>query len=198
MRHARFVFLAASIAATALPSCTDSRPAGVYAYIEWRVRCDMGDGPEDNCTAYPDRFVDGFDGEGARISCNVTENDDSRTLNFSVSGSDFGLQLQNATFPRGGATPSPAGCRVTVRDDNAYTGTCGGNPPSASQECQVSGVSFGRDDEGRALISGQIFCVGISPEASLNIDRELTAPGPTARTTPLTFNIYDCPGYQPD
>ncbi|UJR83754.1 hypothetical protein [Sandaracinus amylolyticus] len=193
MRHARFVFLAATIAAS-LTSCTDSGPAGVYAYIEWRLRCDEMLG----CTAYPDRFVDGFDGEGARISCNVTETSDARTLNFSAFADDFGIQVQNATFPLGGATPAPAGCQVRVLDDNQYVGGCGGNPPSAAQPCQVSGVSFGRDDEGRALISGQIFCVGISPEAAPNIDRELTAPGPTARTTPLTFNIYDCPGYQPD
>ena len=198
MRHARFVSLVASLLAsgTLFLGCNESGPAGVYAYIEWRLRCEEMAG----CTAYPDRFVDGFNGEGANISCSVLETADTRTLNFSAFADTFGIQLQNATFPRGGSAATGAGCNVRVLDDNTYVGSCGGSPPSESQPCQVNGVTFGRDDAGRALIRGNIYCVGISPTAAPSLDRELTAPGTTieARTTPLTFDIYDCPGYQPD
>lgn len=197
MRHARFVSLVASLLAsgTLFLGCNESGPAGVYAYVEWRLRCEEMAG----CSAYPDRFVDGFDGEGASISCNVTETAESRTLNFSAFSSSFGIQLQNAVFPRGGSAAS-GGCQVRVLDDNTYVGTCGGAEPTPAQPCQVNNVTFSRDDAGRALIRGQIYCVGISPTAAPTIDRELTAPGNSieARTSPLTFDLYDCPGYQPD
>lgn len=198
MRHARFVLLVASLLASGVLflGCNESGPAGVYAYIEWRVRC----GAMLGCTERPDRFIDGFDGEGANISCSVRETPDSRTLNFSAFTDQFGIQLQNATFLRGGTVASGAGCTVRVlEDNNSYVGTCGGSPPSEGQPCQVNNVRFMRDDAGRALIRGNIYCVGISPTAA-RVERDLTAPGTSseARTTPLTFDIYDCPGYQPD
>ena len=68
-----------------------------------------------------------------------------------------------------------------------------------TQPCQVTNVTFGVDptEATRSLIRGEIYCVGISPNASPNIDRELTAPGGTAGMEPLLFNFYDCDGFNP-
>jgi hypothetical protein len=143
----------------------------------------------------------GFDGEGGvRIACQVSETGANRTLTFSAIASGYGLQLQNATFPLAGGAPAAGGCQVRVFDDNNYVGACGGSPPSEAQPCTVNNVVFGRDDEGRSRITGNIYCEGLSPEAAPSIDRELTTPGtdPASRTTPMQFTLYDCPGFNPD
>ena len=197
--RSRFVFvLALSIALGALAAgCGDSGPAGVYASIAWTIRCEMMDG----CTAYPTRDVQGFDGEnGVRVSCSVTETESSRTLSFSAYAASYGIQMQNASFGRGGGTPAGTDCRITVQEDNTYVGACGGSPPSEGQPCQVNNVQFTTDTEGRSLITGNIFCQGMSPSAAPSIDRELTRPGfdIPSLTAPLEFNLYDCAGYNPD
>ncbi|MDQ3030956.1 MAG: hypothetical protein M3Y87_00945 [Myxococcota bacterium] len=199
LNSSRFVLvLATTIALGALAAgCGDSGPAGTYASLTWTIRCEtMG-----MCSSYPNRDVDGFHGEnGVRIACNVTETETTRTLTFSAYASNYGIQMQNAQFSRGGGTPAGTDCRISVLEDtNNFVGACGGSPPTEVQPCQVNNVQFTTDEEGRSLIRGNIFCVGLSPSAAPNIDRELTAPGTglAAPTTPMQFDLYDCAGYNP-
>lgn len=197
--NARFLLvLSLSIALGGLAaSCGDNGPAGVYMDIQWTIRCIAMGG----CTSYPTRDVLGFDGDnGTRLTCSVTESAANRTLTFSATAAGYGLSLRNATFARAGGTPAGTDCQVRVIDDNTYTGACGGLPPTETQPCQVNNVMFTRDAEGRSLITGNIYCQNISPEAAPSIDREVTGPGTAVadRTRPLLFNIYDCPGYNPD
>lgn len=195
----KLLLATAALLGIAASGCSNSGPTGVYADILWQVRCqEMG-----MCTPGPERSILGFDREnGQRVSCSVIQTDTNRTLSFSGSFRSetlsYSLAMMNAQFPRSGGSPA-AGCQITVLEDtNTYVGACGASPPTTGQPCQVSAVQFTRDDEGRSLIRGQIYCVGISPTVAPNIDREVTAPGPTAGTEPLTFSLYDCDGYTPD
>ena len=184
-------------AGLATSSCSSSGPVGVYADIRWQVRCDIMNG----CTSYPQRDVNGFNGEnGVRVTCTTIESASNRVLSFSASGSGYSLQLSGASFARSGGSPGGEGCNVRVQEDNVYEGACGASPPSEAQPCRVSDVMFTRDAEGRSLITGHIFCQGMSPSAAPGIDRELTSAGtsPESAMTPLEFNIYDCNGYTPD
>lgn len=202
-RNTRLFFMLG--ATLAIGSGCKNEPPGTYADLQWTIRCDGMRG----CLTYPSRSVDGFDGENqVRITCTVIETESTRALSFSVNAPSYGLSLQNATFPRAGGSPTAGPCRVNVQEDNSYSGACGGGAPSPTQPCQVSNVDFTRDPEGRTLITGQIYCggmsgetvIGISPSAAPTIKRELTAPGTeiAARTTPMRFNLYDCPGFNPD
>ena len=163
---------AAALIGLVAVGCSESGPTGVFADIQWQVRCQvMG-----MCTPAAARIIYGFDGDDAqRISCNVTETDTTRILSFNTRGSlasvPYGLTMINATFPSGGGSPS-AGQVTVTEGSNTYVGACGGSPPSMTQPCQVTNVTFGDDGEGRSLITGEIYCVGISPNASPNIDHE--------------------------
>ena len=200
MRSNFAFFMAAGFAALAglsTSSCTSSGPAGVYADIRWQIRCDVMNG----CSSYPARDVNGFSGDnGVRVTCTTIESAANRVLSFSVSGSGYSLRLAGASFARNGGSPMGSGCLVTVQEDNVYEGACGASPPSDAQPCRVSDVMFTRDADGRSLITGGIFCQGLSPSAAPGIDRELTASGTSAEATmsPLEFNLYDCNGYTPD
>jgi hypothetical protein len=177
--------------------CNNNRNAGVYADLSWRLRC----GTTPGCLGYPDREVAGFNGErGFRISCTVSESETTRTLNFSASGGGYGISVINAQIPRSGTAPVGTGCLLTVQEDNIYEGACGSGPPTPSQPCQMSRVEFTRDEEGRPLVQGSIYCVQIAPRAIPTIDRNLTAPGngPSADMMPMSFRFFDCTGYQPD
>lgn len=195
-----FLAAAALIGVVAV-GCSESGPTGVYADIQWQVRCQvMG-----MCTPSASRSILGFDQDPSfqRVSCNVVETASSRILSFNTRSSDggvpFGLVMTNATFPSSGGSPA-AGCQISVTEgSNTYVGACGGSPPSMTQPCQVTNVTFGVDptEDSRSLIRGEIYCVGVSPNASPNIDRELTAPGGTAGMEPLIFSFYDCDGFNP-
>lgn len=175
--------------------CPSNDPAGVYADIQYAVRCEM----MGMCPGTVQRDINGFNGEGAlRVTCRVTDSGDQRILNFSAaSGSSYGITITNASFPRAGGSPG-AGCSVTVTDGpNTFTGTCGGAAPSAAQPCQISSVAFTTEVEtGSPLITGQMLCEGLPNRADATRVREVT--GPAAAGGPLTFNIYDCTGYMPD
>lgn len=198
----RFLVCAAALLASSAASCSTSGPAEVFADLQWRVRCEI----MRMCTGYPDRSILGFDGDdGQRISCNVIETADSRTLTFNVSGStatsSYSLGVTAAVIPRAGGGAGGSGCSVTVREDaTTFTGRCGASPPNDAQPCQINNVRFMVDAEGRSLITGNLYCENISPSAAMTIDREVTAAGdtPDARTTPMAFNLYDCRGYSPD
>lgn len=197
--NVRFSILIAfsAVLTIAASSCSSSGPAGLYADIQWRVRCEETGG----CSGYRDRDVLGFNREnGLTLACSVIESDTTRTLSFSAYTGSFGLELTNATFPRAGGTPQAGGCSVTVQDGNRFQGNCGASPPSDTQPCQVNNVRFERDVDGRALITGNMYCENISPSAAGDLDREVTAPGddPAAATMPFQFSLYDCSGYTPD
>jgi hypothetical protein len=205
MRHARFLFVLASSLSLGLlaASCTSTGPAGVFAYSEWRLRCPV---PADGCSSYPDRCVEGFSGQNAcgdnaRIQCSVIQGADARTLSFSLSAGSYAIEMTNASFPRSGGSPSSGGCQMRVIEDRTtFTGACGSGPPREGQPCEVSGVSFGRDPDGRALISGNVYCQGMSPAAAPTLFRGLSGPGnlPADATSPMRFDLYDCTGFQPD
>lgn len=207
VKKARFAFTLGAMLVLGM-GC-ENEPPGTYARLEWTLRCDGMRG----CLTYPTRMVDGFEGENqVRVTCNVTETETTRTLAFSVDAPGYGLSLQRANFPRVGGSPTSGSCLVTVRDDNTYTGACGGATPSPAQPCQVSNVDFTSDpeEEGRSLITGFIYCggtsgsppepFGLSPSAAPTIKRELTAPGTdiASRTRPMRFAFYDCAGFNPD
>lgn len=193
--HAIPVILGLALAAVG-SSCTTTGPAGVYADIQYAVRCEaMG-----MCPGTVMRDINGFNGtDGLRVSCNVVETATQRILSFSAtSRSTFGMSVMNATFARGGGSPSGAGCVVEVQDSpNTFRGDCGGAPPSAVQPCQISSVVFTREAEtGSSLITGQMICASLPNRADATILREVTSAGSAA--APLTFNLYDCTGYNPD
>jgi hypothetical protein len=185
-------------------SCGPSGPTGTFADVRWQLRCEVMRG----CIAYPGHDVNGYNGgmdlaTGSRyaISCNVTETPTTRTLTFTTYTGGFGLTLRSAQFSRAGGTPTAGGCTVDVQEDNRYTGACGGSPPTAMQPCQVNNVRFTTDvATGSTLITGNIYCIGIAPTADPMRVRELTTVGTdvASRTTPLSFGLYDCPGYTPD
>jgi hypothetical protein len=202
-KKARFAFTLGAMLMIGT-GCSNA-PPGTYAELDWTIRCEGMRG----CLSYMPRSVAGFDGENQiRITCSVTETDSSRSLGFSVNAAGYGFSLQRANFPLTGGSPTAGSCLVTVREDNTYTGACGGATPSPTQPCQVSDVDFTRDGEGRSLITGLIYCggtsgdqvFGLSPSAAPTIKRELTTPGTdiASRTTPMRFSLYDCPGFNPD
>lgn len=206
----RVLVLGFAVLASSFASCSNSGAAEVFADLRWRVRCET----MRMCSGYPDRCILGFDGDTVedcgttidqRVSCNVIETATTRTLTFNTSattpGASYALGITAAAIPRAGGSAGGTGCQVTVREDaTTFTGACGASPPNEAQPCQVSNVRFMVDAEGRTLITGNLYCVNISPAAAMTIDREVTAPGnePAATTQPMTFSLYDCRGYTPD
>ena len=104
---------AAALIGLVAVGCSESGPTGVFADIQWQVRCQvMG-----MCTPSAGRSILGFDGQdGQRISCNVVETDSSRILSFNTRGSvasvPFALTMTMATFPTSGGSPAAARLRA--------------------------------------------------------------------------------------
>jgi hypothetical protein len=200
-RFSMLLVILAVIGGATFAACSDPGPSGLFIDLQFRLRCIAMGG----CVGFSDRNVLGYNGQdGLRLTCSVNETDANRTLTFSASGRDYGISMTNAVFARAGGSPSGTGCTLSVTDSmdgNTYMGICGASDPSEAQPCKVSGVTFGVDaPTGRPLISGNIYCQGISPSAAPGIDRELTGPGNTidAQTSPVRFNLYDCAGFNPD
>lgn len=193
MRRNRLVLvvaLAAPALGALIAGCGNNAPAGVFADVQWQVRCDiMG-----MCTRPDSRDVLGYDGEdGNDVSCTVVQDATSRTVTFRAESDGFSLAARNVVVPIAGGSGSGAGCRVTVEEGNTYEGVCGGGTPSDAQPCQIRNVQFYTDEvSGSAAMRGELRCEGIRATAAPDLRREITAPGDAASYVQFTF--YDCRG----
>lgn len=183
-------------------ACNNQTPPRLYATMSWKMRCpDATDFlPPANCamgcTEGMDRLIDNFAGEGGTsVTCNVTQNETSRILNFRLGNSaGQSVSFQNVAVPRNGG--SALSGTIRFREDNDYTGVAGGSAPSNTQPCQVSNVEFFPEAEsGDPTIRGYVVCDLMRADADMRICRGLSMPGGSATAMePAEFTIYGCPG----
>ncbi|MEZ4251357.1 MAG: hypothetical protein R3B99_24360 [Polyangiales bacterium] len=130
-----------------LAACGDDG-VGLFADVQWQVRC-----PGDLAGCSRDgEPVDVFASEGDdgfNIACEVDESGGLRFVNFQrVDRRTASAGHRPQTGVDGGAVTG-TGCRVTIVDDSTtYEGACGSSAPSASQPCQITGLSFIEDRVG--------------------------------------------------
>lgn len=203
MRSTSLAILLALSAPLALAAgCNNTTPPRLYATISWKMRCP--DAPDFmppascamGCTEGMDRLIDNFAGEGGTsVSCSITETASSRILNLRIGNSaGQSVTLQNVEIPTAGGSA----LRGTVRlhEDNDYTGLAGGAAPSNSQPCQVSNVTFFREEgSGDPTLRGYILCDTMRADADMRICRGLSGPGGSATASdPAEFTVFGCPG----
>ncbi|MDW8245173.1 MAG: hypothetical protein RMJ84_01220 [Sandaracinaceae bacterium] len=178
-------------------ACVNPSPSRLYATLSWKVRCptseDIANRCMGGCVEGVERMYDGFDGEGARLSCSVLN---GPVLNFQIilASGEF-LALEQVVISGGVGVDG----RVRVREGNEYEGRVGAGAPSDDRPCQVTDVQFTRDmASGDSLIIGKVRCYRMRSPADRLLCRGLSAPGGQPATAPpFEFRIYACPGAKP-
>jgi hypothetical protein len=177
-------------------ACNNQTESRLFATMNWKMRCpdaaDFANGCSMGCTEGLNRGVNNFAGvEGVSISCNVTEQPTSRSLNFRIgTSSGQSVSFQNVAVPTTGG--SALSGTVRFREDNDYTGLAGPGQP-----CQVTNVTFTREDTsgGDTVIRGSVLCRAMRADADNRICRGLTDPnGPSGTAVGADFEIFACPG----
>ena len=146
-----------AMAALLVASCADSgSTASVDA--EWNLTCppgnevDCGSLAPDTCLGdVGQRAIIGARGEtsctGDPIiaACEAVERSNGMRVVFLEAsvGGDFAFELTGATVDPGDGSMQQTACNVTIIEDGlAYdVGTCGEDPPSMEQPCQLSNIS---------------------------------------------------------
>jgi hypothetical protein len=184
-----------------VPGCVtnDNRPP--FAIADWRVRCDSVMGM---CAEPLARQVTGENGEsGNSISCNVTEDETSRTVNAMIGGTGpvdrmpFEVSITNARVPRAGGFVGGGACSVTVIEGvNRYRGACGSAAPTTDQPCQVE-IEFSFDTMSQSnLTTFHIFCDHLPNEATSEQLRSFTSH--LSAVEPADIELYNCRGQTRD
>lgn len=154
MKYSRVLVAMAALLAA---SCADS---GSTARVdaEWNLTCPPGDevdcgslAPETCLGDVGQRAIIGARGEtsctGDPIiaACEAVERPSGLRVVFLEAsvGSDFAFELTGATVDPGDGSMQQTACNVTIIEDGlAYdVGTCGEDPPSMEQPCQLSNIS---------------------------------------------------------
>ncbi len=172
-----------------------------FADVAWQVRCpSMPPAGYSGCPQdSPGRDVSNVDGEaGHSVSCSVSSSGSLKILSFRVySGSEYGIQVDGAAFDPSSGNLSGAGCTMRVLESgNSYQGTCGANPPTDAQQCQITGVSI-MDAMSGPQVTGSILCRNIkAPVDPSMLVRDVTSGGtsPSARSQPFMFTLENCDG----
>jgi hypothetical protein len=189
-------------------SCS-SPPQPAYADISYQTRCLHADGSpimaaDGHCDSTGvERDIYGFNGDmGQHFSCTITEHGATRAVNFSVTaeeanGQHLGVSLTGAVVPAGGGALTGT-AQFTWTDGNQYGGNAGAGAPSATQPCQVSGITFLTDtDTGLPRMDVNVACILASsiPAATPPVIASVTRPGNMGAdaTSPMTIHFYSCP-----
>lgn len=192
-------FVCAALPLLAL-SCADSGgPVTVNA--QWNLTCPSGGAA--GCGALAEQTCLGrvgqreIVGEYRQIACTgdpiiascyaVERSDGARVLTLEADvGGDFAFELRGASIDVGdGSLPSPA-CNVTIIEDGLPydIGTCGTDPPTVAQPCQLSNISI----EGNELSFGLKCDSLLSSTTDLAFDVGAVGGGPT------TIRFGNCTG----
>jgi hypothetical protein len=165
----------------AASGCSDDAGAA-RAELTWIVRCDDGGVA---CPPYVEHTVMHVNGEdGHRISCSLSSAADVRVLSFSVfKGTEYGIEVTNASFLPGGGPVVGLGCNVTVQEDNDYKGLCGG-AINTNTPCRLTINPVGDG------VQGEFQCGRLPQEANQTITRAVLAPG--GGVAPVTFAFSNC------
>jgi len=180
-------------------SCADGGPVTVDA--QWNLTCPSGGAA--GCGALAEETCLGNVGQRAIVGefrqtactgdpiiavCEAVQRSDGArvvTLEADVGG-EFGFQLRGAKIDAGDGSLPPPACNVEITEDGlAYDiGTCGTEPPSVAQPCQLSNVSVGADE-----ISFDLECDSLlSSTTQLGFDVGAVGGGPT------TLRFSNCTG----
>ncbi|MCB9604668.1 MAG: hypothetical protein H6720_30485 [Sandaracinus sp.] len=183
-----------------LAACGDDG-VGLFADVQWQVRC-----PGDLAGCSRDgEPVDVFASEGDdgfNIACEVDESGGLRFISFNVSTGGQRLQVTGLQTGVDGGAVTGTGCRVTIVDDSTtYEGACGSSAPSASQPCQITGLSFIEDRVGDTDVGSygpelqmSMSCQGVTAAADpMRFRRDLYR-SRTTGTTPANIRLINCTG----
>lgn len=169
----------------ALFACTSDTTRVVYMDLSYQVRC------LDCRPAAPDESahrIKAVEGEGGlALSCQVTQDGDTRRISFSSSfqgagGNDkYVLRVDRADLD--GSSNDP--CLVHIEESgNTYEGACGSDDPSEDRPCKVElSVEDG-------VVKGSLHCASIENLGSATDIRYLVSP--LTRDTAAPFMIYGC------
>ncbi len=181
---------------TVVVGCGDD-PLQPYADIRWKLRCQVMGG----CTGYLARDILDYNGaDNLRISCqSQARSGGAKEFFFSAySGSEYGVQLRNASYMGTSGPIGGSSCLGRVHEDgNDWEGACGAAPPSAAIPCQVSDF---RIDPMMGVL-GKIWCEGMARREDPSALRELTTPDEplpadhSAAARGVAFNFQNCSGF---
>lgn len=195
----RLILVLISIAcAVASSACSDGGSGRAFADMVWQVRCPNPPVPGVGCPSDSmQRDINHLDGEeGHQIACGVSDLPDGRQSFFfrAFHGTDYGIGVQRAIVPAGGGVVSGMSCEMTIiEDDNTYKGTCGANPPSETQPCQLTGLTFSRESDGDT-VTGTIFCKNVPNEVAPERSRDVTMAGPGGGGAGFSLRLVNCDG----
>ena len=155
------------------PAATDT----IYALTCPAAPTECGSLSEDTCLrpdggAIGDRDIFGENGElgcdGENVTivvCRATETESGRQM-IDLEASVGGFGFETRIFASIDGATIDGTCEVTVlEDDLAYggaLGTCGIEPPSMEQPCQISNISIGDDES--IDVSFDVLCEGLRSE----------------------------------
>lgn len=197
MRRLGMLFVTFALATVAASCSDDAGPLFVDAV--WQVRCPaMSVG---GCSLVSMlRDINHVAGEeGHDLTCSVVKSSSGTTLNLrAYKGSEYGFEIQNATFPSGGGPLVGAGCRFRAREGgNDYEGVCGaGAPVAGTQPCRISDITVSDEADG-PTINAKVYCINLpapSSPATLQVDVTAAGTSPDVRMQPFDLRIVNCRG----
>jgi hypothetical protein len=182
-------------------SCAESAEmASVDA--TWNLTCPIdsavgcGSLAEDTClgdagqrTIAGERGSTACDGEPLVASCEAIERSNGTRVIFLEAsiGSDFAFELRGATVDAGDGSVEASACTVTIVEDGLPydVGSCGTEPPSMEQPCQLSDVSTDGGD-----VEFDLLCRSLISSTTENgFDVGAVGGGPT------TISFRNCDGF---
>ncbi len=140
-------------------SCANSG-GPVVVDVSWNLTCPSSSSAE--CASWAEdtclgelgaRSISGAHGEMSCndqdpiiATCEVVQRDELTVINLKATAGDFGFELTGAATDDSGGMGAESVCIVTITEDGVdygrtvMLGSCGREPPSVEQPCQISNV----------------------------------------------------------